>query len=263
MLIDTHCHLSAYLYKRFGRSITPILKQIEKNKILTISNSLSLTSYKMDMKIAQRSKYVIPSFGIHPQNAYKYIDKTGLIKKLIRKNKIIGEIGLDYFNVRDKGRYLAQKKIFKLFLSKTKDKVISVHAEGAEKDVLNLLKEYENNKVIIHWFSGDFAVLENMIDEGYYFSINPKVKFSNNIKKIVHKIPLKQLLTETDNPIGPKSYMNKIGMPILIRDVINEIAKIKDKNSRQIEKIVQDNFVRLALSTSVINYKKYDLSIFS
>lgn len=259
MLIDAHSHLSLYLYKRFGGSITPILKQIERNKILTLTNSLDLASYKMDMKITKRSKYVIPSFGIHPMNAYKYIDKIDLIKKLIGKNKIIGEIGLDYSIVKDKSKYPVQRKIFKLFLSKSKDKIISVHSKGAEKDVLNLLKKYGNNKVILHWFSGDIVVLEEMVKEGYYFSITPKVKFSDKIKKIVQKIPLRQLLTETDNPGGPESYMSKKGMPVLIKDVINEIAKIKGKNSKLIEKIVQDNFIRLTLPMDIINCKAYDL----
>ena len=59
-------------------------------------------------------------------------------------------------------------------------------------------------------------------------------------------IPLKQLLTETDNPGGPASYLGKKGMPVLIRIVIEEVAKIKGETPQQIERIVYDNFIRLA-----------------
>jgi len=87
-----------------------------------------------------------------------------------------------------------------------------------------------------------------MTEEDYYFSTSPEIKFSDHIKKIVKEIPLDQILTETDNPGGPQSYMGKKGMPILIKDVAKEIAKVKEKSSTQIEEIVQENFARLAES---------------
>jgi len=248
MLIDAHTHLDRYLFKRFGKSITPILKQIEKYKIFTISNSLDLTSYNTNRKISRKSKYVIPAFGIHPWNAYRYVDKTDLVQKLIRESKIIGEIGLDHSFVKDKGKYPSQRKIFKLILSRTKNKIISLHTKGAEKDVLDLLRTYGNSRVIIHWYSGSLDILEEMIEEGYYFSISPEIKFSDHIKKIVKEIPLDQILTETDNPGGPRGYMGEKGMPILIKDVVGEIAKVKGKSFIQIEEIVQETFARLAES---------------
>ena len=200
MLVDAHTHLDRYLHKRFGANITPILEQIEKHEILTISNSLDLTSYKTSKRIAKQSKFVVPAFGIHPWNAYKYVNKIGLIKRLVRRNNIIGEIGLDYHLIRDKRKYPSQRKIFRLFLSETREKVISVQTKGAGKDVLDLLRRYGSKRVIIHWYSGSFDVLEEMIGEGYYFSISPEIGFSKHIREIVKKIPFKQILTETDNP---------------------------------------------------------------
>jgi len=248
MLIDAHTHLDRYLFKRFGKDIKPVLEQIEEYKILTISNSLDLTSYLTNRRIARKSKYIVPAFGIHPWNAYRYVDKTDLVQKLIRESKIIGEIGLDHSYVKDKDRYPSQRKIFELFLSKTKNRIISLHTKGAEGDVLDLLRVYGNNRVIIHWYSGSLDILEEMIEEGYYFSISPEIKFSDHIKKIVKEISLDQILTETDNPGGPQSYMGKKGMPILIKDVAKEIAKVKEKRFFQIEEIVQENFARLAES---------------
>ncbi len=247
MLIDAHSHLDRYLhYKKFGRDITPVLQQIDKYKVLTVSNSMDITSYRTNCMIARKSKYVIPTFGIHPWNAHRYVNKVGLVEKLIGKTKIIGEIGLDHRNVKDKSKYPAQRKVFSLFLSKSRDKIVSVHTSGAEREILDLLRKYGKEKVVIHWFSGDLDVLREMIDEGYYFSIVPEVKSSEHIRQIVRNIPLKQLLTETDNPGGPANYLGEKGMPILIGTVVEEIAKIKDKTPKQTERIVQDNFVRLA-----------------
>jgi TatD DNase family protein len=177
MLIDAHTHLDRYLYRRFGGTITPVLEQTEKQKILSVSNSLDLASYKTNRKISEHSRLIIPAFGIHPWNAYKYVNKTELIKKLVKENEIIGEIDLDYYYVRDEERHSFQRDIFELFLSETKDKIVSIHTKGAEKDVLDLLRRYGNKKVIIHWYSGDLDTLEKMIKEGYYFSISPESDF--------------------------------------------------------------------------------------
>jgi TatD DNase family protein len=253
MLIDAHTHLDRYLFKRFGKDITSVLEQIEEYKILTISNSMDLTSYVINRRISRRSKYIVPAFGIHPWNAYRYVAKTDLVQKLIRESKIIGEIGLDHSIVENKSRYPSQRKIFELFLSKTKNKVISLHTKGAERDVLDLLRTYGNNRVIIHWYSGSLAILKEMAQESYYFSISPEIKFSDHIKKIVKEIPLDQILTETDNPGGPQRYIGKKGMPILVKDVVEEIAIAKEKSSSQIEEIVQENFARLVESDASIH----------
>jgi TatD DNase family protein len=76
MLIDAHAHLDRYLYKLFGKDINPVFKQIKEHKILTISNSMDLTSYETSCKIAKNNKHVVPAFGIHPWNAHKYLTKT-------------------------------------------------------------------------------------------------------------------------------------------------------------------------------------------
>jgi len=237
--------LDRYLHKRFGNAIDPILQQIEEHQILTISNSLDLTSYKTNCRIASQSRHVIPAFGIHPWNAPKYVNRIELVKKLISKAKIVGEIGLDHYYVKDRTQYSAQTKIFRSFISETRDKVILVHTKGAERAVLNLLKTYGNRKVVIHWFSGDLEVLDDMIKEGYCFSIVPEVRFSDHIKEIVKRIPLKQILTETDNPGGPVSYIGEKGLPILIQTVVEEIARVKGVSLEQIEKTVEHNLTRL------------------
>jgi len=246
MPIDAHSHLDRYLLcKKFGKNISRVLQQIEEHEILTVSNSMDLTSYRTNCGIAKKCKYVIPTFGIHPWNAHRYTNKTEFLKKLIDKAEIVGEIGLDHYYVKDKSKYFAQRKILDLFLSESGEKVISVHAKGAEAEVLGLLKKHGKKRVIIHWFSGDLEVLNDMIKEGYYFSIVPEVKSSEHIREITKNIPLNLLLTETDNPGGPASYLGERGMPIFIRTVVDEVAKIKGRTPEQIESIVKDNFIRL------------------
>jgi TatD DNase family protein len=126
------------------------------------------------------------------------------------------------------------------------DKLISVHAKGAETDVFSLLKKYGNKKVTIHWYSGEMSTLKEMIKQGFYFSVGLEVLFSENMKTIAQEIPLEQILSETDNPGGFKELTGKKGMPLLIRDVLSEIASIKGIQTGELEKNVLSNFRMLA-----------------
>jgi TatD DNase family protein len=234
-----------YSYKRFGNDLDTVLKQIEDNKIVTMTTSLNITSFNDNKKIAKKSPYIFPAFGIHPLNAYKFVDKQDILKKFIEENNVIGEIGLDYLFEKNRNRHPLQRELFSFFLSQTKDKILSVHTYGAEKDSLTLLKHYGNSKVIIHWYSGNLSTLKKMIDEGYYFSIGAEVLFSDHIRKITETIPLEQILSETDNPGGFAYLTKKKGMPVLIKDVIGGIAEVKKKDSHEMEQIIQANFIRL------------------
>lgn len=151
-----------------------------------------------------------------------------------------------------------KNEIFKLFLSKSKNKLLSIHSKGAEKDVLDLITKYKNTKVIIHWYSGNYHILKEMISKGFFFSIGPEILISDNIKKIVELIPTDLILTETDNPGGPASIMNKTFMPSLIIEVIEEIAKIKKIEVNELKYKIIANFKTLInglnLSNTINNF---------
>lgn len=55
-------------------------------------------------------------------------------------------------------------------------------------------------RVILHWFTGRIQDLEEAIDRGYYFSINPKMIKSKSGVNIVSHIPVQRILLESDAP---------------------------------------------------------------
>ncbi|MCY6485679.1 TatD family hydrolase [Clostridium aestuarii] len=243
MFVDSHTHLDHYQCNEIERAIN----QINKEKIITINNSMDVPSYIKNLKISKNSKYIIPTFGIHPWNAPKYVDKLQEIKKFIDKTSIIGEIGLDFCWVQDKNEYEAQRKILRFFLEKAKqqNKIINLHTKGAEKEILELLNKYEIEKAIIHWYSGSIDILNSMIERNFYFTIGVEVTYSDKIKKIAEKIPLDRLLTETDGPGAEEWLTHKRGMPILIKNVIKDLADIKKIPLESMNNIVIENFKRI------------------
>ena len=65
MFVDAHAHLDKYDDKR----IEEVLSEIEGRRILTMSVSVDPASFLRTESIAARSHLVVPSFGIHPEQA--------------------------------------------------------------------------------------------------------------------------------------------------------------------------------------------------
>ena len=60
MYIDGHTHLDY-----FKENIDKAIEDINKNKIITLANSMDIDSYLLNEEYGKRSEYIIPCFGIH------------------------------------------------------------------------------------------------------------------------------------------------------------------------------------------------------
>ncbi len=243
MLIDAHTHIEEFSEKDLDKAI----KEINENKILSIDNAMDVEAYIRSKEIAKRSSYIIPTFGIHPWKAKGYEKKLSELIPYIKETPIIGEIGLDFFWIQDKESFEPQRQVFEFFLSEAKrlDKVINIHTKGAEEEILNLLDKYSLNKVIVHWYSGPKDVLVKMIDRGYYFTLGVELHYSDIIKDIASIIPLDKMLVETDGPGGEQWLSGNIGMPILIKKVMEDLCQLKKLSFKEIEEQIQCNFTNI------------------
>ena len=242
MFIDAHCHLD-----RYKENLGYALEQIKQHRIFTISNSMDLPSYVQNVKIAATCDFVLPIFGIHPWNASEHV---GCLKDLdwaISDSPLLGEIGLDYYFVNETSRYDDQREVFEHFLravSKQK-KIVIVHTKGAESETFQLLKQYNTERVIVHWYSGPWHIFKSMVEYGFYFTIGVEVLFSQHIQDIARYLPAELMLTETDNPGGNASLTGTIGTPLLIKDVIRKLAEIKGTSDQIIMTTVQNYLIRV------------------
>jgi TatD DNase family protein len=92
MLIDAHAHLDQYEDK----ALDAALDEMEAHRILTIANSMDVPSYQRHVEIAERCKWVLPTFGIHPWRAFRYAIRRIDVRPYIKESPMLGEIGLDY-----------------------------------------------------------------------------------------------------------------------------------------------------------------------
>jgi TatD DNase family protein len=242
MLIDAHCHLD-----RYRENLAYALEQIKQHRIFTMSNSMDLPSYKQNVKIATTSDLILPVFGIHPWNASEYVGCLNDLDWAITESPMLGEIGLDYYFVSETSRYDDQRKVFEHFLKAVsrQRKIVIVHTKGAESETFQLLKKYNTDRVVIHWYSGPWHVLKAMVEHGFYFTIGVEVLFSQHIQDIARSLPAELMLTETDNPGGKESLTGTIGTPLLIKDIIAKLAEIRGTSDQIIMTTVHNNLIRL------------------
>ena len=93
---------------------------------------------------------------------------------------------------------------------KGKKKIVSVHSRKAERELLDLLCEYDIKNVIFHWYSGPIGLIPSILSCGYYFSVNESMTLSKNGQKIIENIPKPRILTETDAPYNSKTDIGNV-----------------------------------------------------
>ena len=204
-MIDTHCHFDimsnpeAYIYA----------KEVVGDIVIGMTN---LPSHFCIGEPHLRSfKHVRLALGLHPLLAADKQNELQIFKNNIEKTSYIGEIGLDFSKSGISTKEI-QISVLRKILSelKGKKKIVSVHSRKAERELLDLLCEYNIKNVIFHWYSGPIGLIPSILSCGYYFSINESMTLSKNGQKIIENIPKSRILTETDAPYNSKTDIVKV-----------------------------------------------------
>lgn len=99
-------------------------------------------------------------------------------------------------------------------LLSSQPKFVTLHSRGAERDVLTVLKEFRVSRAVFHWYSGPLNLIDEALEDGHYFSVNPAMTESTKGQKIIACLPRERVLTETDGP-----YVKIDGKPVEPADV--------------------------------------------
>jgi TatD DNase family protein len=259
MFIDTHFHTN--VYERYENALDQALQLMARNKILVVSNSCDINEYEITLKIAKRSEFVLPCFGIHPQIAPDYIDKSDLISEYLDQALMFGEIGLDHIHVEDQSQYPIQEGILECFFqaAEHQGKIVILHLDGAEDRGLEIIQTFSLKKVIVHGYRGSLETLRKMLDLGIHISVGgnaimdefkPVIPLDdwNRVQQIVKQVSDDLLLVETDGPcrIAPDvSPDAPRSMPTYIRNTATKVANIREISVDELIHQVTDNFMKL------------------
>jgi TatD DNase family protein len=234
--IDFHVHIDFY------DNPLKIIKEYEEKKIYTLFVTNLPEIFKKHNKKYDTFKYVKLAIGYHPELIDEFSFKKKIFNNFIKKTKYIGEVGLDFSkeNIKNKQE---QIEIFDYITNPkfNKGRVYSIHSKNAEDDVLRILRKNEVKNAVFHWYSGKISTLNQIVESGYYFSINFNMLKSKKGKKIINDIPEDRLLFETDGPFTKTSY-GVVKPPDINKVYTNfETSLLKPKFSE----LIYDNFRRI------------------
>lgn len=247
MFIDTHCHLS----KEYYNDLDEIINNCKKNKVnFLIISGCDKGGIKEGLDIIKNYSNVYMTIGFHPSEVDTTTDEDLIwLEELVKKNKKIigiGEIGLDYYWVKDNKD--KQKELFKkqLDLANKLNMPIVIHSRESTQDTYDILSQY-NLKGIIHCFSGSLEMAQKYIKLGYKIGIGGVLTFKNSkLKDVVKEIALKDITLETDSPyLAPEPYRGKKNSPEYIPIIAKKIAEIKEIDIKEVEKETVSNTISL------------------
>ena len=240
-MIDTHCHLSIEDYD----NLDELIDEMNKNNILAINNGCDLKSNEEVLGLERNNIY--KAIGFHPEEANNIPDNyIEYIERNIDEIVAIGEIGLDYHYTKENKE--KQIEIFEnqLKLAEKYNKPVIVHSRDAINDTYEILKKY---KVVgsIHAFSGSLEMANKFIKLGFKLGIGGVITFKNcNLKDVIRKIDLKNILLETDSPyMTPVPFRGKKNSPLYLKYIANFIAEIKEISVEEVYKITSENASKL------------------
>ncbi|MCZ8542060.1 TatD family hydrolase [Psychrobacillus psychrodurans] len=247
MFIDTHVHLNADQYEEDLQEV--INRALEANVKKMVVIGFDRITIERAMKLVEQYCFIYAVVGWHPVDAIdcteedlKWIEELAAHEKVVG----IGEMGLDYHwdkSPKDVQQILFRKQI--RLAQKVKLPII-IHNRDATEDVIRILQEEEAHITggIMHCYGGSVETAKQCIEMNFMISLGGPVTFKNakKPKEVATKIPLENLLIETDAPyLAPHPYRGKRNEPALVTLVAEEIARLKGISVEEVAEVTTKN----------------------
>ena len=249
--IDSHCHLDMLDLSLYNNSFDALLKIIQGNNIdHMLCVSVDLDAWKNMAKLVQDYDNISLSVGVHPGAVpAKTPASFESFAPMLANPKVIaiGETGLDYhYSVEHK---VAQQASFitQIEIAKSARKPLIIHTRDARQDTINILT-HENARDaggILHCFTESWEMAKKGLDLGFYISFSGIITFKSaaELRDVVAKTPIEQMLIETDAPyLTPVPYRGKANHPGFVPYVAKMISEIKNIPIEEVARITSQNF---------------------
>lgn len=249
--VDTHCHLQ---FAQYANDREGIVARMRDEGIVSIVVGTDEESSKEAIALAEKHEHLFASVGMHPNHADGTSFDSESLLQLAKCPKVvaIGECGLDYFRISDDETKQKQKELFKkhIELAAELDKPLIIHVRDAYADALEILKEakqtYSAMSGVVHFYAGMLEQAEEFFKLGFVISFTAVITFSRDYDEVIRKVPLENILSETDAPyVAPASRRGERNDPLAVIEVVAKIAEIRGDNPEVVRSAFLANAQRL------------------
>ena len=267
MLTDTHCHLD---FKKFNEDRDAVIQRaLDAGVERILIPSLELESSKAVIELANSHPNIYAAVGFHPTDLETWKDTStkDLQHLSTSTDKIvaIGEIGLDYYWVKEPEKQALQRDYLKyqLQLAEETNLPVIIHLREENDEwfgpasihLLEILTEWQDNLKsqnhplaekpgVLHSFNGTLETAQKAIEHNFYIGVTGPVTYKNAEEKrnVIKQIPLGKLLIETDAPfLTPVPHRGKRNEPAFVAHIADKIAEIHLTTREQVAEITSAN----------------------
>lgn len=248
--LDSHAHLLGEEYNEDRDEVVSKCLEKHVDRIMIITLSIEEGYQAIEYAKTNPSMFKVAN-GIFPCDIDEHTEEIwDDFVKLVSSDEItaIGEIGLDYYWVKDLEERKQQKVWFikQLELAKKLNKPVLIHSRDAMQDTFDILKEH-HVKGIIHCFPGSIEMAKEFTKLGYYIALGGPVTFKNarHAVEVVKDIDLNYLLSETDSPyMAPVPVRGKRNDPSNIPYIVAKMAEVRNMSVEEMANIIDANYTR-------------------
>jgi TatD DNase family protein len=234
-LIDTHCHIDTPAFDEDRRQV---IGRASEARIALINSGINLESNYATRGLLEFEN-VYASYGLSPLYAGEKKHVEEFISRNVDSAISIGEVGLDFYHVKDKQQRLLQKDVFKQFvkLSQEFNLPLVVHSRDAEEDVFELVRKVD--QVVYHCYGGSLQLLNAIAECGHYISVPTRVCRSRHHQEIAKNAPRNLVVIETDSPyLAARKERNE---PLFVADAVTAISRIWELSIKNAASIILKN----------------------
>jgi TatD DNase family protein len=259
-MIDTHIHLNHIKIKNVDEAINNARLAGVKKMVVV---GFDYLSSKKAIQLSEQYSEVYAAIGCHPVDYKTYdLDFQKWIIENIKHKKVValGEIGLDYYWIKEAKEREIQKSVFfsQLEIAKKYSIPIIIHSRESNEDVIDIIMspDYINKIVgIMHSFSGTPEQAKTITNHGYYIGIGGVVTYKNgqSMQKTIQVLGISKVVLETDAPfLTPEPFRRETNeskyLPLIAEKIsvltkidYKEVIRVTSRNAAQILPGLENN----------------------
>jgi TatD DNase family protein len=273
--IDIHTHVN---FAVFDEDREEVVRRAQDAGVLMMNVGTQKDTCLKALDIAEKYDNCYACIGLHPVHTSKSFHDEKEIGEggkeftsrgeefdyeyyleLAKHPKVlaIGETGLDYYHKdseeetseqRDENAE-RQKKTFRehIRLAKEVGKPLMIHARpskgtmDAYDDVIEILKDC-NVRANFHFFVGDIATAQKILDLGCTMSFDGPITFARDYDDLIRFLPLESIMVETDAPYAaPIPHRGKRNEPFYVVEIAKAIASIRGEDENIVREKLLEN----------------------
>lgn len=251
MFIDSHCHLD---FPELRDRLPQLVDAMQSNQVThALCIAVEQENWSAVLEVSQYHPNWYATAGVHPDYENTSEPDAETIASWAahsRKIVAIGETGLDYYRLS--GDLEWQRDRFRRHIQAAKmvQKPLVIHTRSSSGDTLKIMKEEGADAVggVMHCFTESLEVAQMAMDMGFLISFSGIVTFKNarELKEVAKHVPLEKMLIETDSPyLAPVPFRGKTNEPAHVKQVAEEIARLKEVSLDRVGQQTSSNFFEL------------------